>query len=273
MLMTFHKTLPGCEQGDRDAWRLFLARYTPIVFQLFGVYLPGTPEQRWEFWREAVRALCAGNYERLRAFSHQSEREFLVDVRAFLLDRVSAAIDSSLDAQAPPGPTVETLGALLKGLPLLHQEIVFLTLAGYSQATLEKVLRISPAVAQQGFERLRADYAPVLERSEDRCLWPAGWTAITRTARAGKRDDCAPLRLLVRILDGQATWYEKSPVEEHRATCLHCLEFWTSLLEVSSWERVMKPWPPEQIEPLLADLPLRAPEKSRGSLFARIRGK
>ena len=269
-LMTFHKILPGCEEGNRAAWRAFLADYTPMVFQLFGVYSPWTPERCLDAWREALRVLSADQCTPLRSFSHQSEREFLVDLRAFLLDWIATKLEPSQDAEDPPAPTVETLAALLKGLPLLHQEIAFLTLAGYSQRTLEEVLRITPSAAGEGLDRLRTSYAPVLNRSEGRCSWPSAWIGISRAARASRQKDCAPLRLLIRVLDGQASWYDKTPVEEHRSACLHCLELWTSLLEVVSWERATAPWPAEKIEPLLAAVPIRAREKPKTSLLARM---
>jgi hypothetical protein len=269
-LITFHKLLAGCEAGDREAWGAFLAQYTPVVFQLLGVSVARTPEKRLELWRGLLSTLSTGNFERLRAFSHHSEREFLVDLREALLAQAVPHADRSQDAKSPPSPTVDTLEAILKGLPLIHQEIVFLTLAGYSQATLEKMLRITPSVAQSGLGRLQADYALVLERSEDRCLWPAAWLEITHGARGAKQQDCTPLRLLIRILDGQASWYDKNPVEEHRSACLHCLELWASLVEVVFWEREAKPWPAEKVESLLAALPLEAPRPSKRSFMARM---
>ena len=227
---------------------------------------------RLDCWRDALRALSANECATLRGFSHQSEREFLVGLRAFLQDWAATKLESSQDAADPPAPTVQTLGALLSGLPVLHQEIAFLTLAGYSQATLEKILRITPAVAGEGLGRLRASYAPVLERSEDRCLWPSAWIGICGAARAEEQKDCTPLRQLVRILDGQASWYDKTPAEEHRTKCLHCLELWTSLLEVVAWDRARQPWPAEKIEPLLAAIPVKQ-EKRKPSVFARMLGK
>ena len=272
-MITFHKILAGCDAGNRGAWQALLSEYTPIALQLLGVYVSWGPGKCLDFWIDALRTLSAPNSQGLQEFSHQSEREFLADLRAHLLDRVSARIDASLDAKMSPRLTPDTLAAILKDLPLLHQEIVFLTLAGYSQATLEKMMRISPTLAQSGFERLRANYAPVLERSEDRCLWPAAWLEITRAVRAAPTQDCAPLRLLIRILDGQASWYDKTPVEEHRSSCLHCLELWTSLLEVVLWERAAKPWPAGKVEPLLAALPLAADGPAKKSFLARVFSK
>jgi hypothetical protein len=271
-LITFHKILPGCEEGNPEAWRAFLADYTPLALQFFGVYSPWGPDVRLDSWRLALGAMSANDCATLRAFSHQSEREFLVELRAFLQDGAATRLECHQDAVDPPAPTFQTLGALLSGLPLLHQEIAFLTLAGYSQQTLEKILRITPAVAGEGLGRLRAGYAQVLERSEDRCLWPSAWVGICRAARGDAHKDCTPLRQLIRILDGQASWYDKTPAEEHRTKCLHCLELWTSLREVVAWDRARQPWPEDKIEPLMADTPA-IPGKARKTLLERLFGR
>jgi hypothetical protein len=268
-LMTFHKILPGCEEGNPAAWRAFLADYTPMALQFIGVYSPWAPEASLDCWRDALHALSANECATLKSFSHQSEREFLVGLRAFLQDWTATRLESMQDCSAPPAPTAQTLGALLSGLPVLHQEIAFLTLAGYSQRTLEMILRISPTVADEGLGRLRSSYASVLEQSEDRCLWPSAWIGICGAARASGQKDCTSLRQLIRILDGQASWYDKTPAEEHRSKCLHCLELWTSLLEVVAWDRARQPWPAEKVESLIVDIP-RMPEKRRSSLLARI---
>jgi hypothetical protein len=243
-----------------------------MALHFFGVYTPWAPEARLNSWRDALQALSANECATLKGFSHQSEREFLVGLRAFLQEWAATKIEPTQDAAAPPAPTLQTLGALLSSLPLVHQETAFLTLAGYSQATLEKILRITPAVAGEGLGRLPASYAQILERSEDRCLWPTAWLAICAAVRTDVQKDCTPLRQLVRILDGQTSWYYKSPAEEHRTKCLHCLELWTSLLEVVAWDRARQRWPPEKMEPLLAVVPVQQ-EKRKSSLFARMLGK
>jgi hypothetical protein len=271
-LMIFQNILPGCEEGNPEAWISFLKDYTSIALEVFGVYSPWGPGARVDSWRDALRDLCANDFSTLRGFSHQSEREFLVGLRAFLQDWIGAKLMPAQDAASPPPPTVDTLGTLLSGLPLLHQEMVFLALAGYSQATIEKMLRITPAVAEDGLGRLRESYAPVVQRTADQCLWPAAWIGICQAARADQQKDCTPLRQLIRILDGQASWYDKSPAENHRNKCLHCLELWTSLLEVVALDRMRQAWPAEKIEPLLAAVPIKQ-EKRRPSLLARIFGK
>ncbi len=272
-LITFHKILPGCEEGSREAWLAFLSNYTPIVSRLLDIYLPSCrDEQRKEFWRTALRDLSANKFERLRTFDHRSEREFLVEMRAFFLEHGAANVNPSRDTTCAPRPAPEKLNALLKGLPLLHQEILFLKLAGYADATLEKLLRITPAVALKGLERLQADYSIILRQEQDVSLWPAAWSEVLRYARASKQGGCPPLRQFVRILDGQVSWYDKDPVEQHMTSCLHCLERWTALRELVHWRREAKPLSLAELEALLSCLPIQTEAKAGKSFLGRIFG-
>ncbi len=269
-LITFHKVVSECEEGSREAWQAFLGDYTPIAFQLVDIYLLFPPPLREEFWREALGALAVNNFEPLRKFEHQAEREFLVGLRAFLLDRGATKLDPAQDSRTAPRPTVETVHSLLKGLPLIHQEILFLKLAGYSDGSLEKLLRITPGVAQKGLERLQADYATILARPEDKCPWPAAWGEVMRLARAAKKENCPALRQFVRIQEGHTNWYDKDPVEEHLSGCLHCLERWTALREIWHWRREAKPRPAVELDGLLTSLPVRAETKARQPFLRRM---
>ncbi len=270
--MIFQKILPGCEEGSPEAWRAFLGFYGPMATEILGVYTQWDADERLALWRECIGELSANDCAELKKLPHQSEREFLVAMRAHLQDRAAPRLEARKDAAEPPAPASESLTTLLSGLPVIHQEVVFLTLAGYSQKTVENILRTTPSVAGEGLSRLRSAYAGALERPEDRCLWPSAWIGICGEARAGAGKDCATLRQLVRVLDGQASWYDKSPAEDHRTRCLHCLELWTSLLEVVAWDRTRQPWPDEKVEPLLALIPIRK-EKAKPSLFARMLGR
>jgi hypothetical protein len=268
-LITFHKIQAGCEAGERESWRTFLEEYTPIAGRLAAHYVPSSPETRTQLWRDSLQALAVNNFERLRTFDHQAEREFLADLRNFLLEQALPKTDPSGDIAGAPRPTPESVSALLRDLPLLHQEIVFLKLAGYSDATLEKMLRITPTIAEQGLERLQADYTAVLKQEQDRCPWPAAWLALLAHARAAQTPDCSPLRQFVRIQDGQTSWYDKDPLEKHMTGCLCCLDRWTTLRELVYWRHEVKPAPGAEIDALLASLPLTA-EAKRKSLFKRM---
>lgn len=273
MVLTFQKILSGCEAGGPEAWKAFLGDFTPVVFQLLRVYRGLSPAEQEEVWKEALWDLGANHFARLREFAHQAEREFCIDLRAFVLDRCASregGSDRSRDLPEPPGPTVETVSELLRGLPLLDQEVLFLKLCGYSDATLETLLRITPAAARRGLERLRAQYPPVLGHEADRCLWPAAWGEVLKSARASAREGCLAVRQFIRVQEGGFSWYEKEPVEKHVCECLHCLERWIALREIWHWRSVARARSGQSWDTFLACLPLRSETKARKSLLRRI---
>jgi len=268
---TLQRILPECEAGDRAAWEAFLARYTPIVYALNDFYIPGRARDgREALWADALRSLGANHCERLRGFDHQAEREFLVDLRASFLETAAPTLLSSHETAQVPALTLESVDALLKGLPLVQKEIVFFKLAGYSDATLERILLLPVAVIRKALEHVENHYGAVLDREGDSCPWPAAWLEILRRARATRREDCPARRVLIRILDGQTTWYEKSPTEEHMARCLHCLESWVALREVDYLRRVSAPLPSADVKGFLFSLPMKSPTSTSPPLFKRL---
>jgi len=272
--VTFHKTLAGCEQGSRGAWLGFVSSYTPVMLRILGVYAPACDEEdKRQVWQEGLRLLCADNFQRLRSFGHQSEREFIVDLRAFLLEVVANQMDPVADNRDAPQPTPTIVKGLLQGLPLIHELVVFLKLAGYSDSTLEGILRITPAVAQSGLERLQPNYAATLKREHDGGLWPAAWMSLLRHAWADRTDACPPLRQFVRVLDGQTGWNEKESLEGHAVECLRCLERWAALREVTHWLRETTPLPADRLDVFLSGLPVKADSKARMSLLRRMFGE
>ena len=260
---TFHKVREQCEQGNADAWRAFLEFYTPLGMHLLKMYLPGDGPAASRVWEQTLAALAENDFQRFRATEKQSEREFLLDVRALLLDQALQAAGAAQGVSEEPPLDSDALGKLLDGLPLVHQEMLFLKLAGYTDASIERMMRTAPRVAQAAFARLEPDYADALKIQSDRCLRPRQWLTLLQEARAQKQESCTPLHQFLRIHDGQISWYEKEPVEKHVSGCRHCLEAWTALREVTYWRKAAPAVPAEQIEGYLKVLPVTAaPKKS-----------
>lgn len=273
MVLTFHKILSGCEAGEREAWRAFLADYTPVAFKLLSVHLGLSPREQEAAWREALAELAANDFARLRQFEHQAEREFSIDLRAFLLDRSARRFcdaSPSRDFSGAPAPTKEAAVALLKGLPLLDQEILFLKLCGYSDSTIENLLRVTPSLGQRAVERLRTSCPALLGRDEDRCLWPCAWGETLESSRAGRSEGCPSVRQFIRVQEGGFGWHEKEPVERHVGECLHCLERWVALREIWYWRRQAQACPPSELEAFLSRVPLKNESRPRKPLLRRI---
>jgi len=276
VLYTFHKVREQCEQGSAEAWRAFLDFYTPLSLHLLKMYLPGDGPAPGRVWEQTLAALAENDFQRFRATERQSEREFLAHVRALLLDQAvqAAAAGDTAEASQPASAAaplhLEVLGKLLEGLPLLHQEMLFFKLAGYTDASIERMMRMSPRVAQAAFARLESDYAAALKLECDRCPWPRPWLALLQDARAKKQEACPHVHQFLRIHDGQVSWYDKEPVEKHVAGCRHCLEAWTALREVAYWRKAAPAVATAQIEGYLGALPLPAAPKK--SFFQRMFG-
>lgn len=268
----FQRVIAACEQGDREAWRGFLVDYTPLVLQLCNFYLSLPPQSRDDLWREVLKEITANNFDLLRNFDHREEQQFLVDLRSFLLDRGALRLDAAETSAEIRPPAIDEVEGLLNNLPAVHQEVLFLKLCGYSDATLEKMLRVTPTVAQKALERLRENYSVVLGRAEDRCLWPEAWATVTRIARSSKKEDCPTLHQFTRIHDGHVSWYEKEPVERHVASCLHCLEAWAALREVKYWRYEVKSSDQPTIESFLDSLPHTIKSKQSGTFLKRVFG-
>jgi hypothetical protein len=252
----------------------FITAYTPVIFRILDIYTPAWgPERRGQIWQDCLRALGAGNFQRLRTFDQQSEREFMVGLRTFVLETGWRQVDGATDCSQAPEPTPGTVKGLMKGLPLLHQLVLLLKLAGYSDGTLQRILRVSPAVAKSGLERLEENYALVLKREQDASLFPVAWMNLLRHAWQGKTDACPSLRRFVRILDGQTDWNVKESAEKHVEECLHCLEAWTALREIIHWQREVTPLPAEKVGPFLSALPTRSGVERRKTLLGRLFGR
>ena len=271
VLFTFHKIRTQSEQGKVDAWRALLDFYAPAFVRLLEINGAMPAREAFPIVKKMLTELTANGFERLRAASRESEREFLGDLKALLFGAALEAVASqNSDQPASSAFEAEKIAKLLDGLPLLHKEMLFFRLAGYTENTIERILRISPRVAEKAFERLAEEYQAARQTEQDRCPWPAAWLGFLKQARAIKTEQCIPGHQMMRIHDGQVSWYEKEPVEKHISGCLHCLEAWTGLREVGYWRRVADPLATSEIERLLEAVPVeKAPAKK--SFFARLR--
>jgi hypothetical protein len=271
VVFTFHKIRGETEQGKAEAWRALVDFYGPVFFRLLEVHAAIPSREAPPVVKKMLAELTANGFERLRATSRQSEREFLGDLRALLLEVAldfTASKNSQMVAEAAFAP--EKISKLLDDLPLLHKEMLFFKLEGYSENTIERLMRVSPRMAEKAFERLAGEYEAARQTERDRCPWPAAWLAFLKQARALKSEKCTPAHEIVRIHDGQVSWYDKEPVEKHVSACLNCMNVWTGLREVGVWRFEAEPLSASQISELLEALPVeKMPAKK--SLFQRLR--
>ncbi|MBI4164774.1 MAG: hypothetical protein HY508_03450 [Acidobacteria bacterium] len=267
--LTFQTFLPGCEKGEADSWRAFLTNYNPIVFRLLDVYAPQMGEEAGKsLWRDALQALSAENFHRLRGFDHQAEREFLIDLKGFVLD---LALQRFGGAPGDASQIIDHVRSRIEGRPMAHQEIILLNLGGYSPEALEKVLVLPPTLVAKALESsVGAEPAPSGLGSARSAIT---WLEFLHEVHAERTPDCPPRRIFVRILDGQVSWYDKTPAEKHMTRCLHCLEVWASLREVDSLRRETAPLPDDELSEYLSALPIATATAARASWMGKLLGR
>lgn len=271
-VFTFHKIREQSEQANAEAWRALLDFYAPLLFRLLEIHSALEPRKALPVVKKILAELTANRFERLRGTARKSEREFLGDLRGLLLEGAFESF-AGRDSPAPASGAFEPekIAKLLDGLPLLHKEMLFFKFAGYTENTIERLMRISPRVAEKAFERLTNEYQPAPHAEHDRSPWPAAWLAFLHQARGAKTENCIPSHEMVRIHDGQVSWYDKEPVEKHISSCLHCLEAWTGLREVGYWRLAADQLSDSQINELLEIVPVEKPPAKKKSFFARLR--
>jgi hypothetical protein len=271
VLFTFHKIREQSEQGTAEAWRALLEFYAPAFFRLLEIDGAISAQEALPVVKKMLGDLTRNSFERLRGTSRQSEREFLGDLRAMLLEAATDYLSAKNSETLAAGAfEPDKIAKLLDGLPLLHKEMLFFRLAGYTENTVERVMRLSPRVAEKAFERLAGEYQPARQAERDQCPWPAAWLAFLKQARGLKTENCTPTHEMMRIHDGQVSWYEKEPVEKHVSGCLHCLEAWTGLREVGYWRRAADPISASQIDQLFEVIPVEK-TLTKKSFLQRLR--
>ena len=272
VLFTFHKIREQSEQGKAEAWRALLEFYAPAFFRLLEIDGAMSAQEALPVIKKMLGDLTGDGFERLRGTSRQSEREFLGDVRAMLLEAAADQVSAkNPETSATSVFEPDKIAKLLDGLPLLHKEMLFFRLAGYTENTVERVMRLSPRVAEKAFDRLAGEYQAARLAERDRCAWPAAWLAFLKQARGLKTENCTPTHEMVRIHDGQVSWYEKEPVEKHVSGCLHCLEAWTGLREVGYWRRAADPISASLIDQLFEVIPVEKTLTKKKSFLQRLR--
>ena len=103
VLFTFHKIRDQGEQGSADAWRAFLDFYAPAFLRLLEINGALRPQDASAVLKQMLAELSASGMARFRAASRESEREFLADIRALLLDIAAASPRSAALWSTPSG--------------------------------------------------------------------------------------------------------------------------------------------------------------------------
>jgi hypothetical protein len=167
------------------------------------------------------------------------------------------------------------LEILLKGFPLLQQELLWFHMCHLPTGEVAQIL----SVRSEGIEPI---LAKALARSVEMKLplssegqIPSMPPDLLVEIDSVKGEDCVPVRLFSKIIDGQAVWAEKEKAEGHATDCLHCLSNLAALKEIIFKLRTLPAADPLRIENFVTSVMGATEEKKSfgaavGRLFKRV---
>jgi hypothetical protein len=227
---TFLEVLQGCREGNRGACGKLVQSYLPLAEFWIDHYFPVLSPHRDQIIVDLVKTSIVEPGGLLRTFHGTWEREFLREWRLCTLRLCLARAVHVGDPTSTP-LLREQLAGLLKGFPLLHQQLLWFYMCHIPTGEVAQLLSMRS-------ELMEPILAKALARGVEMKLLLPSEGQITSIPPnlfveidAQKSEACVSVRLFSRIIDGQAVWAEKEKAEGHASDCLYCLSNLTALKE------------------------------------------
>ena len=222
--------LEGCREGNRGACRQLVQSYLSLAEFWIDHYFRVLRPHRDQILVELLKSSIVEPDGLLKTFQGTWEREFLREWRLYTL-RLCRGRAVYVDGPTSPPLTRDQLAELLKGFPLLHQQLVWFRMCQIPLKEVVQILSMRPEAAEpvlvKALERGAEMTLPLSSEERILSIPPNLLVEIDNE----KTEDCVPVRLFNKIIDGQALWAEKEKAEGHAADCLYCLSTLTALKE------------------------------------------
>jgi hypothetical protein len=254
-----------CARGERAGWHDFARDYGPLARQLLQRYFPLlVPELDGHVLGVFQRARSQEN-QWFRGLAFRNEREFMMDFRELLFGYARE------QARIPvPQLTLEQVRAIMNDLTVIEREMLWLFIKGYDAENVAGIIMdaetTSGAVKKVADERL----AQVLPGTSPDSFNISARVLIEAAEKAGT-PECLPWKTFNNMVNGQISWRERELAEQHIKDCFHCLDRFTSFLEMIRIRKAGEALPEPQVESILRGLNLPA-SKAKGVL-ARLFSK
>lgn len=254
-----------CARGERLGWEEFVRDYAGFARIFLVHYFPALAPEIDDHITEVFRRARANNNSFFQDLKFANEREFAVAFRnhVFTYGREAARLPV-------PQISLEQVREVMKDLPVVEQQMLWLFIRGYDAEMIAKVLMNAEATAREvktkADERVRK---VVPAASPDALVISA--RALMEAAEQTKTDACLPLKTFNNIINGQITWRERDAAEKHVAACFYCLDRFTTFQEVIRMIKDQQRVSDAEVEKILGTLDL--PAKRKAGLLAKILGK
>jgi hypothetical protein len=255
-----------CARGERLGWQEFVRDYAPIARALLNHFFPMlSPE---------IDAHVAAIFQRARANDNAwfqqlkfvNEREFLMLFRELVFHYGREV------ARVPvPELSLEQVRSIMKDLPVWEREVLWLFIKGYDSSQIGPMMMNTEATAQAAKDIADQRLAQVLPAATADAFNVSARVLIAEAEKSGG-ESCLPLKTFNNLVNGQVSWRERELAEQHIRDCFHCIDRYTSFLEMIRLRKDAQPLAePAAAQPILAELSLPA-EKGRG-LLAKLFAK
>lgn len=256
---TVFSMVEDCARGERQGWLELVRDYGVLARTLLAHYFPMlAPEMEMHLGAIFERARANDNAW-FRELHFANEREFLMAWRQFLFEYGRSA------ARVPtPELSLEQIREIMKDLPVLEREMLWLFIKGYQGAPIAAMMMDAEAtaeatrrVADQRLKQILPGASPQAFNVSARVLIEAAEKTAT--------PQCLALRTFNNLVNGQISWRERELSEEHIRDCFYCLDRFTSFLEMMRLRKETPALAEEETAAILARLNLPA-AKGKGLL-------
>ena len=263
-VITFHKMLSGCVQGEFRCWQFFISRYGSLAQHLIKQHF-GALGDRWSQLTQLVfDSILKNGSSFLREFPGSSEPEFLL----YFEQRVFAVARDHSGSEAPAADVdFELLKTLFDKMPLVHQEVAWLAMQTFQQEETSKILRVPLALVQTAEVEVLRKWSKIRDREISNM--PFLHDQVRQQIESQKSPNCPAIKVFSDLMDGRIVWREKQQVEGHISECLCCLDQETKLKETLFYLHALDPLPTESVERLLKSLKVE-PRPSKATLLAKV---
>ncbi len=258
MIYTCYEMIRDCREDRPEGWSFLVTQYVPAIRRLLAHY--GADDE--SHLNELLVSLRDPSSRLFQSLDPAPERFFLVELRQVALARID-----------PPRPAIEldlpAVAAALEPLTMLEKEVAWIETMRYDAGRTAAMLRMSGTTV----EAIRARAGELLRAGMDN--WSSTVIAengilLGRAAAAGGTPECVPVRSLLDVIDGRATWRTREQVERHGSACWHCIDHFCRIIEAVDLLRDHHPLSEAAAAPYRAVLGIEPP---KSGLWKRLTGR
>ena len=261
-IRTIFSMAEDCARGERLGWHEFVRDYAGIARALLEHYFPTLAPELDAHIVAVFRRAAADNASWFSGLTFANEREFLMSFRELVF--AYGRIQERLPA---PQVSLEQLREIVRDLPLLERELLWLFIKGYDTPRIAAIM-MNAAATSEAVKRLAHERLAALIPGSTPEAFTVSARVLMESAAALNGDQCCSLKTFNNLVNGQITWREREVAEEHMTSCFYCIDRFTSFQEMIRLRKDVPPLADAQVEAILAQLGI-APANPR-TIFSKL---